>query len=64
MRISKHNVEVEGKLYRNTFLFINDRIDQYHEYGIYLQILFTKEGEILDCGFYGEKDIDIGGMFQ
>ena len=64
MKISKQNVEIDGKLYKNTYLFINDRIDYYHEYGIYLQILLTKDGEILDCGFYGERDIDIGGMFQ
>ena len=64
MKISKHDVEVDGKLYKNTYLFINDKIDYYHEYGIYLQILLTKNGEILDCGFFAEKDIDIGGMFQ
>ena len=64
MKISKHDVEVDGKLYHNTYLFINDRIDYYREYGIYLQILLTKNGEILDCGFYVELNIDIGGMFQ
>ena len=64
MKISKHDVEVDGKPYHNTYLFINDRIDQYHDYGVYLQILLTKHGEILDCGFYLERDIDIGGMYQ
>ena len=64
MKISKHNVEVDGKNYNNAYLFINDKIDTYHDYGVYLQILITKYGEILDCGFYLERDRDIGGMYQ